>query len=227
MPRPLVADRRGRILTAARDLILSKGWADVTVADIAAGAGIGKGAVYLEFPDKPAILAAVLNRSMRQLTAEVHDRVLTAPDLVDLPAVYRFAVEALLGDPMMRALYLGDQAVLGTHVRDVTDDRYLQRLGWLTDYVTGLQRAGVLDPAIPADTIVRVLSVFTLGLAHAPGVLGATAATDLAETVELFADLVGRGLATDLPTDPDAARAAQLTLLERLDAQLDLLKEPT
>ncbi|MDR7381895.1 TetR/AcrR family transcriptional regulator [Promicromonospora iranensis] len=227
MPRPLVADRRGRILTAARDLILTKGWAEVTVADIAAGAGIGKGAVYLEFPDKPAILAAVLNRSMRQLSAEVHGRVLAAPGLVDLPAVYRFAVEALLGDPLMRALYLGDQAVLGTHVRDVTDDRYLQRLGWLTDYVTGLQRAGVLDPATPADTIVRVLSVFTLGLAHAPGALGATSAQDLAETVELFAGLVGRGLATDLPTDPEAARAAQLALLERLDAQLDLLKEPT
>lgn len=227
MPRPLVADRRGRILTAARDLVLTKGWADVTVADVAAGAGIGKGAVYLEFPDKAAILAAVLNRSMQALTAEVHDRVLAAPDLVDLPAVYRFAVEALLGDPLMRALYLGDEAVLGTHVRDVTDDRYLQRLGWLTDYVAGLQHAGVLDPAVSADTIVRVLSVFTLGLAHAPGVLGATAAADLAETVGLFAGLVGRGLATDLPTDPGAARAAQLVLLERLDAQLDQLKEPT
>jgi AcrR family transcriptional regulator len=227
VPRPLVTDRRGRILTAARDLILTKGWAEVTVADIAAGAGIGKGAVYLEFPDKPSILAAVLNRSMRQLTAEVHDQVLAAADLVDLPAVYRFAVEALLGDPLMRALYLGNHAVLGTHVRDVADDRYLQRLGWLTDYVAGLQRAGVLDPEVPSDTIVRVLSVFTLGLAHAPGVLGPTSAPDLAETVELFAGLVGRGLATDLPADPETARAAQVTLLERLDAQLDLLKEPS
>lgn len=227
MPRPLVADRRGRILAAARELILAKGWADVTVADVAARAGIGKGAVYLEFPDKAAILTAVLARSMRQLTAEVHGRVLGAPDLVDLPAVYRFGVEALLGDPLMRALYLGDEAVLGQHVRDVTDDRYLQRLGWLTDYVTGLQRAGVLDPEVPADTIVRVLSVFTLGLAHAPGVLGATRAEDLSATVALFADVVGRGLATGLPTDPEAARAAQLALLDRLDAQLDLLKEPS
>ncbi|MFI6423552.1 TetR/AcrR family transcriptional regulator [Promicromonospora sp. NPDC050880] len=226
MPRPRVPDRRGRILTAARDLILATGWADVTVADVAARAGIGKGAVYLEFPDKAAILSAVLTRSTRDLTAEVHARVLAAPGLVDLPAVYRFAVDALLGDPLMRALYLGDEAVLGRHVRDVADDRYTQRMDWLADYVTALQRAGVLDPAVPAGTVVRVLGVFTLGLAHAPGVLGATRAEDLSATVELFAGLVGRGLATDGPVDPEAARAAQLDLLAHLDTQLDLLKEP-
>ncbi|MGI5190195.1 TetR/AcrR family transcriptional regulator [Promicromonospora sp. CA-289599] len=227
MPRPLVADRRGRILTAARELVLAKGWADVTVADVAAHAGIGKGAVYLEFPDKATILAAVLNRTVRQLTAEVHQRVLDAPDLVDLAAVYRFGVDALLGDPLMRALYLGDEAVLGQHVRDTTDDRYLQRLGWLAEYVSGLQRAGVIDPEVPAETIVRVLSVFTLGLVHAPGVLGTTRAEDLSAAVRLFADVVGRGLATNRPADPEAARAAQLALLGRLDAQLDLLKEPS
>lgn len=227
MPRPLVADRRGRILAAARELILAKGWADVTVADVAAHAGIGKGAVYLEFPDKAAILAAVLNRTVRQLTAEVHQRVLDAPGLVDLPAVYRFGVDALLSDPLMRALYLGDEAVLGQHVRDTTDDRYLRRLDWLAEFVTGMQRAGVIDREVPAETIVRVLSVFTLGLVHAPGLLGTTRPEDLSATVGLFADVVGRGLATDRPADPEAARAAQLALLGRLDAQLDLLKEPS
>lgn len=226
MPRPRVADRRGRILTAARELVLTTGWTHVTVADVAARAGISKGAVYLEFPDKAAILSAVLARSAQQLTTEVHARVLAAPDLVDLPAVYRFGVEALLGDPLMRALYLGDEAVLGQHVHDVRDDRYLRRLDWLTDYVTALQRAGVLDAGVPADTIVRVLSVFTVGLVHAPGVLGTTRAEDLTAAVALFADAVGRRLATGRPADPEAARAAQLDLLARLDTQLGLLEEP-
>lgn len=225
MPRPRVPDRRGRILTAAQELIAERGWPDTTVADIAARAGIGKGAVYLEFPDKSAILAAVLNRGMRRMTARVHRRVLDAQHLVDLPAVYRFGVEALLDDPLMRALYLGDQAILGEHVRGVTDDRYLRRMGWLGDYITRLQDSGTVDPAVPADTIVRVLGVFTLGMVHAPGVLGATTPEELSEAVGLFADLVGRGLATGDPVDPEAARSAQLALLERLGAQLDLLEE--
>lgn len=223
MPRPLVPDRRDRILDAARELILEQGWPRTTVADVAARAGIGKGAVYLELPDKAAILAATLERCVRALTAEVHRRVLGAPDLVDLPAVYRFGVEALLGDPLMRALYLGDEAVLGDHVRHVTaagEDRYLRRAEWLTEYVARLQGAGVLDATVPVETIVRVLGVFTVGLVHAPATLGATTDQQLRDAVDLFADLVGRGLATDRPADPAAARAAQLELLARLDRQL-------
>ncbi|WP_308798995.1 TetR/AcrR family transcriptional regulator [Agromyces silvae] len=221
MPRPLVPDRRRRILDAARELILEQGWPETTVAQLATRAGIGKGAVYLEFADKPAILDAVLQRSLRGLTAQVHARVVDAPGLVDLPALYRFGVEALLDEPLMLALYVGDERVLGSHVQGVDDERYLTRMVWLGDYVLRLQRAGVIDATIDADSIVRVLSVFTVGLIHAPGLLGAVSPARLRESVELFADLVGRGLATGLPADPDAARAAQLTLIERLGAQLD------
>ncbi|MEN5074968.1 helix-turn-helix domain-containing protein [Isoptericola cucumis] len=230
MPRPLVPDRRGRILDAARELILEQGWPRTTVADVAARAGIGKGAVYLELPGKDAILAATLQRSMRALTADVHRRVLAAPDLVDLPAVYRFGVEALLADPLARALYLGDEGVLGDHVRHVAasgEDRYLRRSEWLGEYVGRLQDAGVLDAAVPRETVVRVLAVFTVGLVHAPGVLGATTDDQLRAAVDLFAGLVGRGLATGRPADPAAARAAQLDLLARLDHQLaDQPEEP-
>ncbi|WP_040791236.1 TetR/AcrR family transcriptional regulator [Nocardia paucivorans] len=225
MPRPLIPDRRGRILAEAQALILDKGWPATTVADIAERAGIGKGAVYLEFPNKAAILEALLNHRMKQLTARVHRRVLDARQLVDLPTVYRFGVEALLADPLMCALYVGDRTVLGDHVRDVADDRYLQRMEWLGDYIARLQEIGIVDAGVPTKTIVRVLGVYTLGLVHAPGVLGATTPEELADAVGLFADLVGRGLATDLPVDPEAARTAQLTLLERLGGQLDLLEE--
>lgn len=227
MPRPLVPDRRGRVLAAAYDLILEKGWPGTTVADIAARAGIGKGAVYLEFPDKAAILAAVLNRSVRQLTADVHRRVHDARELVDLSAVYRFGVEALLDEPVMRALYLGDTSVLGEHVRAVADQRYIERAGWLTDYVHRLQVAGVLDASVSGDAILRVLSMFTLGVIHAPGVLGASGAKELTEAIRLFADIVGRGLATDAQPNAEQARAAQVALLERLDNQLERLEEPS
>ncbi|MFA5709429.1 TetR/AcrR family transcriptional regulator [Mycolicibacterium sp.] len=225
MPRPRIPDRRERLLTAARELALDNGWPATTVSDIAARAGVGKGAVYLEFPDKAAILAAVLNRSMRGLTAAVQRRVRAATDVVDLPAVYRFGVEAMLGDPLMRALYLGDEAVLGDHVRSVTDGRYQQRFDWLIDYIAALQEAGVIDPEVATEPLVRMLSVFTIGLLHAPGTLGATTDDQLRETVGLFADLVGRGLATQAPPDAAAARRAQLALLDNLDAQLDHLEE--
>ncbi len=220
MPRPLVPDRRRRILDAARRLTLEKGWPDTTVADIAAGAGIGKGAVYREFPDKSAVMAGVLNRGMRELTANVRRRTLEAEDVVDLVAMYRFGVDALLADPLMRVLYLGDQSVLGDQVRDMPTDRYLQRVEWLKEYADQLHEAGVIDPELSTETVVRLLSVFTVGLVHAPGVLGATTPEQLSETVELFADMLRRRLGTGCHVDPEVARTAQLNLLAHLDQQL-------
>ncbi|MGU3502635.1 TetR/AcrR family transcriptional regulator [Mycobacterium sp. C31M] len=221
MPRPCIPDRRERILAAARGLALDKGWSSTTIADIATAAGIGKGAVYLEFSDKSAILDATLIRSMGVLTADVHRRVLEAADVVDLPTAYRFGVEALLTEPLMRALYLGDEAILGSHVRGVTDDRYQRRFDWLAEYVAALQGSGVIDPDVALDPLVRMLGVFTIGLLNAPG------GTDdqLREAVGLFADLLGRGLATEAPVDAEAARRAQVTLLDKLAAQLRALEE--
>src|SRR5699024_1613185 len=164
-------------------------------------------------------------RSMRGLTAHVHQRVLSAEDVIDLPTLYGFAVDALLADPLMRAFSIGDEAVLGDHVRSVEDDRYSARFQWLLDYIGRLQSAGVLTDEVARETLGRVLSVFTIGLLHAPGTLGPLTDEQLRETVGLFADLVGRSLATDLPTDPVAARAAQFDLLATLDTQLDHLQE--
>ncbi|MBF6348981.1 TetR/AcrR family transcriptional regulator [Nocardia flavorosea] len=226
MPRPLVPDRRGKILTAAAELILESGWPGTTVAHIAERAGIGKGAVYREFDGKNEILGAVLNRSMRRMTAQVHRRVTDSDQLVDLPAVYRFGVEALLSEPLMRALYLGDDSVLGDHVREVGDRRYSVRMGWLADYIEKLQHAGVIANDLAGDTITRMLSVFTIGLVNAPGLLGADTEEGLTGTVALFAELVGAGLRGPGPVDAAAARQAQIALLEQLSDQLTQLEEP-
>ncbi len=227
MPRPLVENRRELIIEAARQLALEKGWQATTVSDIAARAGIGKGAVYLEFPDKPAVLDAVLVRSTRDLTAQVRDRVANSTELVDLAAVYRFGIEALLSDQLMTALYSGDEAVLGAHVRDVADGRYDERSRWLDDYTRRLQAAGVIDPDIAPGDIVRLLSVFTIGLVNAAGTIGPLSAAHLSSLIALFGDVLGRGLASHGPVDATGARDAQLALLDRLDEQLRRLDSHT
>ena len=226
IPRHRIPKRRERLLAAARDLTLERGWPAVTISDIADRVGIGKGAVYLEFPTKAAILDALVNRGMRSLSAQVRRRVLEADGVVGLSAIYRFGLDALLADPLMRAFYLGDEDVLGTHVRDVDDDRYQQRFDWLGDYLGQLQQAGLIAPDVELAGVVRMLSVFTIGLLHTPGTLGATTDAALRSSVELFSGLVERGLAADLPADAEAARRAQLALIERLEAQLDQLDDP-
>ena len=221
MPRPRIPDRRHRILAAARELALTRSWPRTTVADIAELAGVGKGAVYLEFPSRDAILDAVLTAAMRDLTAAVHRRCRAHEGLLDLPAVYRIGIEELLAEPLLRAVQLGDEDVLGAHVRTVDPARYRTRMDWLGHYIAALQDAGVLREDVDREVLGQVLGTFTLGLLSAPAVLGDLDEQRLRESVALFADLVGRGLETDAEADPVAARAAQQHMLDQLTAQLE------
>ena len=226
MPRHRIPERRERLLVAARELALEQGWPATTVSDIANRVGIGKGAVYLEFANKAAILDALINHGMRALGAKVRCRVLEVDGAVGLSAIYRFSVEALLADPLMRAFFLGDEDVLGAHARSVADGRYRQRFDWLGQYLSHLQQAGLIAGHEDLPSVTRMLSVFTIGLLHAPGTLGTTSDEELRSSVGLFAGIVERGLATEVPGDAVAAREAQLAMIERLEAQLDQLHDP-
>ncbi|MDZ7884139.1 MAG: hypothetical protein U5N53_15085 [Mycobacterium sp.] len=117
----------------------------------------------------------------------------------------------------MRAMYWGRGHPASIVPRQ---RRFQQRFDWLVDYIVALQRIGVIDAGVAIEPLVRMLGVFTIGLLQAPGIADVGADDQLRDTVGLFADLVGRGLATGLPVDPEEARQAQLILLERLDAQL-------
>src|SRR5262249_5935990 len=53
------AERAARILDAAADLLLRHGYRRVTIDDVAAGAGIGKGTVYLHWKAREQLFSAV------------------------------------------------------------------------------------------------------------------------------------------------------------------------
>jgi AcrR family transcriptional regulator len=56
--------RPDEVLDAALDLFISKGFANTRVEDIATAAGLSKGAVYLYFPSKEAILEGLVKRAV-------------------------------------------------------------------------------------------------------------------------------------------------------------------
>ncbi len=57
-------DRPHEVMDAALDLFMDKGFAATRVADIARRAGLSKGAIYLYFDSKEAILKGLIERSI-------------------------------------------------------------------------------------------------------------------------------------------------------------------
>lgn len=189
MPRPLIPNRRDRILDAAEALVLERGFDAMTVAAVAKDAGVAKGAVYLEFSGKREILDALLERGTSRMRALVFEELGESPGLSE---AYRSSVRVLLDDRLMTAAFLDDRGVLGSHVDTVPDDRYRTRHLGVIDWLTDLQRSGrISDDVDPAD-LALALSSASLGLLSAAKLFGPLRPEQLEGAIET----IGRMAAT-------------------------------
>lgn len=73
-PAPLRADaqrNRHRVLAAAERLFAERGVHEVSMDDVVAAAGVGKGTLYRSFGDKAGLAAALLDEREREIQADL------------------------------------------------------------------------------------------------------------------------------------------------------------
>ncbi|MFB6438370.1 TetR/AcrR family transcriptional regulator [Streptomyces sp. NPDC056411] len=107
------AERAERILEVAGELLLSWGYARVTIDEIARRAKVGKGTVYLHWKTKEALFLAVVLRiqsrsQQRQLARMRTDPLEVLPSLT-VSGLFR----DILSEPALRAVYTDESDLLG------------------------------------------------------------------------------------------------------------------
>jgi AcrR family transcriptional regulator len=111
-------DNRSRLVQAARKLFAARGYADVSVDEIATAAGLTKGAVYYQFTDKTDLFRAacdsVLDDIMAHVTAETMNHVSHAVDEIVTGGDILF--DAYESKDARRLLLMDGPSVLG-HVQ--------------------------------------------------------------------------------------------------------------
>jgi AcrR family transcriptional regulator len=188
------AATRDALIAAARKLWGLRGYAEVGTPEIAAAAGVTRGAMYHQFTDKAALFSEVVEVVEQDVMARMGAIVAASAATTPADAI-RAAVDAWLevsGDPEVRQLILLDApSVLGwAGFRDVAQ-RY--SLGMTEQLLTEAMKAGQL-----ARQPVRPLAHVLIG------------ALDEAAMVIATAD------------DPKRARRETSQVLRRLiDAMLD------
>lgn len=187
MPRPRIPDRRTAILDAAEQLVLEQGFDATGVATVASRAGIGKGAVYLEFDSKGDILDALLQRARERMQARVDAEL---GDDVTLSGAYRCTMRALHDDRLMTAAFLDDRGVLGSHVSAVTDGRYRTRHLLVIDWLVQQQNQGRLRGDVDPEHLALALSSATIGLLSANALLGPLDSEQLEGALTTLATMV-------------------------------------
>jgi AcrR family transcriptional regulator len=108
------ATTRGAILEAARALFAAHGFAATTVDDIAAKAGVAKGAVYHHFASKEAVFDAVFEATSESLVGRVAATAAAGKDILDgMVAGARDYFEACAEPGIGRIILKDGPAVLG------------------------------------------------------------------------------------------------------------------
>jgi AcrR family transcriptional regulator len=122
-------ESRKRLLAAARQLFITRGYHATRPQDISKAAGLGHGTFYLHFTDKRQCFLAFVDEARAELDAAVIARAVgskTLSQLVEaaLSAIYDYAEE----NPGVLATAMTDEAVIASG-GDGAEDTLIQRWG--------------------------------------------------------------------------------------------------
>jgi AcrR family transcriptional regulator len=210
------ADRAARILDVAADLLLRHGYRRVTIDDVAAGANIGKGTVYLHWKTREQLFSAVFEREVLHAIGELRQALRQDPQVCLLHRFAHTYFLAIVNRPLLRGFLLADPDLLGkltTSRNSARDDRHS---GMSRRYLELLAGHGLLRDDMDIDEVGYAYQATFEGFLQAEG----TAPADgLNQRADLLARTIRRAFESDLATPDTTLRdiaAAAITLLTDL-----------
>jgi TetR/AcrR family fatty acid metabolism transcriptional regulator len=203
--------RRRRILDVAKQHFTARGFKGTTLDAIADEVGCAKGALYLEFADKEALLREVVEETFAAIRARFVAEVLAIESPLSrlgetLRFAYRqFAGEPLFGrlmreDPELRALGIGASSDAVRQARDQIE----QMASWVDE---GIAR-GEIRPDVDRDIVPYAIGVLRFAPQHL-AMNDALGLAPLARVLDGLVELFTSGLAARPTTTPAAPRRAR------------------
>ena len=199
--------RAGRILDAAKELLLRWGYRRVTIDEIAARAGVGKGTVYLHWRTRDQLFLAVAAREAAEMNDALADAMDEDPAEVALHRyMRRFFVEAMRR-PVLRAVFTRDSDTLGNFLSAPPYDTVRgAKLVASHTYLEALIDAGLLRDGLAAADLDYPLPTIVYGFFAVEPLFGASPGLTLDAKADHLADVLHR---TFEPAHaPDPARYA-------------------
>ena len=212
--------RAERILDAAAELLEQHGYRRVSIDDVAARAGVGKGTVYLHWTTREALFWAVLQREAMRLLDDLMARLSEDAGLALPHRLMPVIFSEVQRRPLVRALLLSDAEVLGALAADDSVAAAQRELAGNPDYLDLLAGQGLLRPGLTPASAGHILGGVMRGFfsaqdADARSGHGTELPAD--QRADLLADVLARTLEADGPATAGAVTAlsAEVTGLFR------------
>lgn len=156
------ADRPGEIVQAALAVFAEKGFAAARLDEIAARAGVSKGAVYLYFATKEDVFRAVVEQAVAPNMQLIRAMIAAHPgpfsDLVRaVPQRIAALLDALPVGGVLK-MVIGEARNFPQIARVWHDELVAHALGGMTDAVAAAQRRGEVKPGDPRIYALQLIS---------------------------------------------------------------------
>lgn len=157
--RPSGDERQAAILTAAEQLLGERGFADLSIDDLARGAGLSRPGFYFYFASKDAVLLALLDRVAEQALQASTAAMDHLAD--DPPACWREAITGTV------ETFRAHRPVMLACVQAATTNPAVRELwatvmeGWVRATATAIdseRRRGAAPPGVPARDLAIALN---------------------------------------------------------------------
>jgi AcrR family transcriptional regulator len=218
-------DRRQRLLESAASLFSRWGFDKTSVDDIAREAGISKGAVYLEFPNKDALFKSVMHWEFARYMKDWLRRFEADHGDWSFARMIQHSIAAVDSNPFIKALFKRDQRLFGSFLRR---DKELFRLAISarSEFFSQLQETGTMRDDIPAPVLAYLVSVTGYGLIAGHELVPDENKVPFEDAIRAWGLLLERGIAPPRPRTPKAARALLISMVEKMQAALRDLDKP-
>ena len=209
--------RAERILDAAAELLQRHGYRRVSIDDVAAGARVGKGTVYLHWKTREALFWAALQREAMRLLDDLLNRLgedaeLALPHRL-MPAIF---IE-VLRRPLVKAMLLPDAEVLGALAGDESVAAAQRELAGNPDYLDLLARHGLLRAALTSTSAGHILGSVMRGFFFDQDVdshSGHERTLSADQRADLLAEVLARTLEPCAPVPEGAVAALSAEVIE-------------
>ena len=157
-----------RLIRAATELLLQKGYAGTTIALLAREVGMTKGAIYHHFANKEAILRSVIGHVRNTWEQHVGSRIPHQGDAIaQLDALFEYQAQLINSDPtlclLVRELMLESDAVtqeMRYEVSSIYDDFGT----FICEILVSGQKAGIIRSDLSAADISKSLVTIISGV---------------------------------------------------------------
>lgn len=151
------------LMNAAEELFITKGYRVTTMEDIARHAGYSRAAIYRQFPNRRALIAAMVNRITQRHIAAMLPRLPEGAGLITiLVEALVIVASELVEDPLLQSM--AEQASDDTVVVLIAEDPALTQLVEATIAGIIATDANVFRPGLQPYDVAQFIIATALGL---------------------------------------------------------------